>query len=333
MKILCLKFFIVMLITLCCFRCNHNTFADDAAKLGIPREATLTRGEWRAVRRHMQKRARRFSRAFIVSQLSERNKFRSTFRCIQNNPHVSNKAGFGFDVYAPIRAGSMVTAYNKRFRVVQRGRVLTHDRLKSLYLVEFENKRFGYELCPDSDVALSGRPEVLIAVVNGTLIRGRKAEDLGSLMGSRAGPSENSRSFDNFDPTKDIDVKKLMRYSRIDSTVRSSKTASKHDESAKKATLFDTIANQEAFLTLLEVIDIARNRKGDLLTSIEDANALLVNNLPMGEIDGAPKRVLSHETQEHLRWLLFNLERTDYILGSALKQLRLLYGSAYGPYV
>lgn len=114
------------------------------------------------MRRRMRKKPRRFSKSFISSQLGERNHYRSTVRKLQNNPHLSESECFPFNVNAPICVGTLVTAYSKRFRIVQRGRVLTYDRGSALYLVEFESKQFGYELCPDSEVATCGIPRILI---------------------------------------------------------------------------------------------------------------------------------------------------------------------------
>lgn len=143
-------------------RYNHNTFAAKAAELGVPEIAKLTYGEWRAIRRRMRKKPRRFSKSFIFSQLNERNEYRSNVRKLQNNPHLAESERFPYNVYAPIRVGALVTAYSKRFRIIQRGKVLSYDRSSALYLVEFESKQFGYELCPDSEVATCGIPKILI---------------------------------------------------------------------------------------------------------------------------------------------------------------------------
>ena len=84
-------------------------------------------------------------------------------RKLQNNPHLSASENFPFNVYAPISVGSLVTAFSKKFRILQRGRVMAFDRSSAVYLIEFENSQIGYELCPDSDVATSGGPKLLIA--------------------------------------------------------------------------------------------------------------------------------------------------------------------------
>ena len=118
----------------------------------------------------MKGRPRRFSKNFIISQLNERNEYRCTVRMLQNNPHLSATTHLPHNVYFPIRVGAMVTAYSKRFRIIQRGRVLTFDRTTALYLIEFESKQFGFELCPDSDVATCGLPEIMIRCTKDTLL-------------------------------------------------------------------------------------------------------------------------------------------------------------------
>lgn len=94
--------------------------------------------------------------------------------------------------------------------------------------------------------------------------------------------------------------------------------------------LLDEIASHDAFVTLLEVIDTARNRKNDLLALIEDANTLMVNRLPFG--DNSSSFVdLSHDTNEHVCWLRKNLAQTNQVLEVAIQHLRMLYGNAYLP--
>jgi hypothetical protein len=94
--------------------------------------------------------------------------------------------------------------------------------------------------------------------------------------------------------------------------------------------LLEEVANHGAFVSLLEVIDTARNRKRDLLSLIEDANTLMVGHLPFGD-DDAPGVCLSRPAEEHISWLRTNLERTDQVLDTALEYLRVLYGAAYLP--
>jgi len=45
--------------------------------------------------------------------------------------------------------------------MIQRGVVLSRDDIGARYLVLFENADFGYEFCPDTEVATHGGPEML----------------------------------------------------------------------------------------------------------------------------------------------------------------------------
>jgi len=323
---------------------NQNPFANAAAELGIPKGAKLTRREWAAVRRRMPKKPRRFSEKFIVSQLSDRNEYRSKVRKLQNNPHLSSTENFPFVVPAPIRPGTMVTAYSKRFRIIQRGRVLTYDRKTALYLVEFENGQFGYELCPDSDVATSGVPTVLFAPPNHYNRRDDVNVLTADLTGSFTGPipdvgSLSARSISvsdglaqslGFTPFGHGSEK--PENSRDDLGGNDSYTASTVNNGAPRDydSLLEVVADRDAFVTLMEVVDVARSRKLELLGLIEDASALMVNRLPFGD-GGGGNTELSPEAKEHLGWLRANLVQTEQVLNSASDYLRMLYGNAYRP--
>jgi hypothetical protein len=148
----------------------------DASKLGVPPGAQLSRSEWKAIRRRLSKKPRRFSKKFISSQLSKRNEYRNTVRMLQRNPDLSLALRFPYDVPAPVQVGIAVNAYSKNYRITQRGTVLTFDYDTALYLIQFESKQFGYELCPDTDVATSGIPQILIPATKET-IRGSITHD------------------------------------------------------------------------------------------------------------------------------------------------------------
>jgi DIRP len=139
---------------------SSNTFAKEAAKLGIPPAAKLTRGDWGVVRRTIRRRPRRFSKKFILSQLKERNEFRNIVRQLQRNPDEANRTGYA--IPAPIRVGATVTAYNKRFLILHRGVVLFHDAVNARFLVQFERSELGFQFCSDTEVASHGVPNVLM---------------------------------------------------------------------------------------------------------------------------------------------------------------------------
>ena len=312
---------------------NQNSFASAAADLGIPKGSKLTRREWAAVRRRMPNKPRRFSEKFIVSQLSDRNEYRCTVRKLQNNPHLSATENFPFAVPAPIGAGTMVTAYSKRFRIIQRGRVLTYDRKTALYLVEFENENFGYELCPDSDVAICGVPTILIPPSR------YESDSSGpaALSGSCTGPISGAGVIPAGTTSVRDDLAQSLAFAPFGSkkpvsnspSGDSKKQGVPEDDLHGQDSLLEAVANYDAFVTLMEVVDAARKRKLELLSLVEDANALLVNRLPFG--DGGDNTELSLEAKEHLRWLRANLEQTERVLRSASDYLRILFGNAYLP--
>lgn len=163
-------------------RYNEDVCGKTLEAVGLSSNMKLSQAEWHTVRRRAKDKPRRFSQKFVASQLLEREKYRDTIRKLQNI-HCNNKSIddansvdmktkeeeilkgtiFDFDVYAPIPVGALVTAFNKRFRIIQRGKVMAYDADAFLYLVEFESKEFGYELCSDTTVASCGGPTLLLA--------------------------------------------------------------------------------------------------------------------------------------------------------------------------
>ena len=92
--------------------------------------------------------------------------------------------------------------------------------------------------------------------------------------------------------------------------------------SAKSLSLVDQVAENEAFLTLLNTIDQARRRKGDILSILEDTNAFVLRHHRNVEKQ-LPR--LSKPAQDHLQWLVANLDRTNSVLRTALNHLHTLY--------
>jgi DIRP len=168
-------------------RYNHDVVGADLAKLGIKSNQELTVRQWKTIRRLIRPRPRRFSQNFIASQLSERNMYRCTVRRLQNNPHLLAPSGFPFDVPAPIAVGTIVTAYCKVFRMIQRGKVVAFEKSSSVYFIEFESKQFGYELCPDSDVSTSGLPSILVKAPPTKYLACKKNGSIGHSMGCGTG--------------------------------------------------------------------------------------------------------------------------------------------------
>jgi DIRP len=145
------------------FRYNHNSFVEAAASIGIHPSARLTASEWKAVRRQIRTKPRRFSKRFIEAQLGERNEFRHAVRMRQRSPLVDGMNSLSYDVPALIQTGATATAYCRRFRILQRGTVLGYDATKATYRIKFDDAKFGIDVeCPDSEVASHGGARILI---------------------------------------------------------------------------------------------------------------------------------------------------------------------------
>ena len=131
-----------------------------AKTLGMSVDAPFSNSDWKEARRQLNLTPRRFSKKFIASQLHERNEYRSKVRLLQKNPQTT--MDFPYNVYMPNRVGSKVTAYCKKYHTLQRGSVLGYCPVKAMYMIEFENAKFGYEFCPDSDVSTREIPSLVI---------------------------------------------------------------------------------------------------------------------------------------------------------------------------
>ena len=128
---------------------RNDGFASDLAKHGFPIDSRtrLTRQEWSLIRRKLRPRSRVFSKRFIAEQLSRRNRHRALVRKLQQDPKA--------DAFVPIAPGTRVTAFDKRSHTIRRGRILLHDSTKHCYLVQFDDKDSGCDVCPDFEVAIS----------------------------------------------------------------------------------------------------------------------------------------------------------------------------------
>jgi hypothetical protein len=113
------------------------------------------------IRRRFKLLPRRFSKNFIASELTKRNKYRQMVRSIQNDT-CQFRTNFPFDIYTIISIGTVVRAYCKTSRTIQRGKVILYDKRNAVYLIKFENKAFRNEYCPDSEVATCGSPSLLV---------------------------------------------------------------------------------------------------------------------------------------------------------------------------
>jgi hypothetical protein len=292
------------------FRYNENLVAK---RLGVNIDTPLSLHGWKTIRRQQKIVPRRFSKQFVAGQLQERNEYRRMVRMLQSNPDLT--IDFPYNVCMPIRVGSMVTAFCRKFQIIQRGRVLAYERAKALYLVEFESDRYGYEWCPDSDVATCGKRTMLIRNNKDALV--------------------HSFVFD------EIDGNEIVKQS-ITGSAAAMLTTDVTLIPSRPHSLLDDVANYDAFLSLLNVIDIVRNRKRDILLLIEDANTLAIDQLPFGVGDDEAEEIerttarsvnLSPSAKDHLLWLQRSLERTNLVLYTVMDYFRTLYGESFIPVI
>eukprot|EP00531_Pseudo-nitzschia_arenysensis_P001072 CAMPEP_0116153242 /NCGR_PEP_ID=MMETSP0329-20121206/21123_1 /TAXON_ID=697910 /ORGANISM="Pseudo-nitzschia arenysensis, Strain B593" /LENGTH=912 /DNA_ID=CAMNT_0003650103 /DNA_START=248 /DNA_END=2986 /DNA_ORIENTATION=- len=128
---------------------REDGFASELAKHGFPidHRTRLTRQEWSLVRRKLRPRRRIFSKRFIADQLKRRNRHRALVRSLQQDPNVKD--------FAPIAPGTVVNAFDNNRHSVRTGRILLHDPKNHSYLVQFDDKDSGCDICLDSEVAIS----------------------------------------------------------------------------------------------------------------------------------------------------------------------------------
>lgn len=128
---------------------QNNGIASELAKHGLQIDARtkLTRQEWSLVRQKLRPRFRVFSKRFIAEQLKQRNRYRALVRKLQQDPFI--------EAFAPISAGTPVSAFDRHSHLIRSGRILYHDSKKHCYLVQFDDKDSGCQICQDSEVALA----------------------------------------------------------------------------------------------------------------------------------------------------------------------------------
>lgn len=126
---------------------QNNGIASDLAKHRLPIDARtqLTRQEWSLVRQKLRPRSRVFSKRFIAEQLKQRNRHRALVRKLQQDTSM--------EAFAPLSAGTPVSAIDRRSHAIRTGRILLHDPKNHCYLVQFDDKDSGCEICQDFEVA------------------------------------------------------------------------------------------------------------------------------------------------------------------------------------
>lgn len=288
-------------------RYNRNTLLERAVKIGLGPNSKVTRKQWAAIRRMVSAKPRRFSKTFISSQLKERDAYRDAVRMIQRRSLDVAASVFPYDVPAPIRVGTVVSAYNRRYRMVQRGVALTYHENTSEYLVVFDDNRAGSLFCPDTDVATHGGATLLVSSqVN--VVTNSEGSTAGFVSGSAKDPSTI------VPPAKLSPVNEAQVMQQACRFVPSSNTGVAMAPKPVALPMREQVAEREMLGHIISVLQAATLRKKLLLDEIEKLDSM------------------DAETNEEDRvWLLANLEETNETLNSALQHLRLLYGDLYLP--
>ena len=149
-----------------------------AARLGIRPGTLLTQREWKAVRRQIRGKPRRFSRRFIESEYTGLQNYRVHVRMLQTTPDPSfaTRLGFDFEVPKPIPVGASISAIAQRksgtaaSSPIQRGSVLSFSH--GFYVVQLTG---GIALLPDFMVARHGPTDILIPAPRASLVGMREA--------------------------------------------------------------------------------------------------------------------------------------------------------------
>jgi DIRP len=299
-------------------RYNESEFAIKASQLGVTIGERLTRREWKAIRRRIVDKPRRFSNKFIQSQLSRRNLYRNNIRMIQRNIHLATSSSFAYDVPAPVSIGTSVDAYCKSYKIVQKGKVLSFDFGTAMYRIQFDNHEFGVELCPDTDVASRGNLRLIF----------RSA-------------STSSKTYlddiDNFIYSRVVCDDKFCAMQSLPLAGGNIPVSPPISTGATTQSLAERIAELEAFLVLLTTTEKAMHRKTNLLSILDDASTMMITmqqqlvpgdlaiNANASNSSDNHHILLSQAARDHIDWLLSNLGRINLILKTSMNHLQTLY--------
>jgi len=204
---------------------------------------------------------------------------------------------------------------------LHRGKVLFHDVASARYLVQFERKELGFELCSDTEIARHGAPDILLPAAPSKITGAsyQTGNDTFAKVGlpaygSSAGPRAAPKRKD--DVTCEEEVANILNKNPP------------QINPIEREVAMEKVAERETLATLMAVIDAANSRKEMLLEVMEKCNFLLVDRLPFGE--GAPtNHVVSGYFEKHFSWLRANLETTNQTLQLAQFYLNAMYSKAF----
>ena len=309
---------------------NHDKFAADVARSGIPKDARLSRSEKSLVRRGIKGRPRRFSSRFAKSQIDELNKYRERARKVQRGD-TSQDDGFPYDVVEGPRIGSTVSALNKRARIIHRGVVLNKHPGSNGYLIQFERKDLGYEFCPDTEVTSHGVPNVILPASQGTT---DGPSTPGSGLGTTYGPlAERQNGWDREalsqlqKPTENM----IVRSSILKALQKPTAAMLAVAKARGNEHVVDKATEREVLVQIMENMNDLQVRKRSLLDAIDVCHKRwqTARDSSSGSINANDEAMATFK--QHYAWLHANLQLTNESISSIGECLRIMYGKIYSP--
>ena len=314
---------------------NFNEFQTELAKHGISPTVKLTRQEWSAVRKAIRGRPRRFSSKFVRDELNKLNKYRHLIRMMQHTG-LPRPPHFGYEVYSAIKIGHVVTAYTRRFRILQRGTVLTYDANRKMYLIQFERTEVGFEFVLDIDVASHGLPELLYeaseVALDETLIGGfaDKNNGIGSMLYGTLYGRNSLHSVNQQPSVRELAIREDDVVVRLNGMCRSllPPPENTYIRPFLDPSLVEKVAEREIVTKLVEFIDKALKRKMILLEAIDALNQRVI----VANSNHPSSFNISADFKQHYAWLLANYEVTTECFEALMVHLQVMFGRGYAGY-
>ena len=296
---------------------QRSDFVEQAKRLGIPSGIELTPGEWKGIRRTLARKTkpRRFSKKFVEDKRKDLERYRRFVRLLQGNsvPEAGEEYRLdpGESVPSRIPVGAVVTAFNSKFRVLQRGVVLSFETARNLYLVRFP-PGYGNLFCPDYEIVRHGLPSTFVP--GQSHILGHSTREL------QAAPSAIPNSAGTGTSEQDVsEVFSLQKWKPLDATdpVTACKQADQLLDHMKPFEMVSQPAEREMLAIVLATMEDARTRKSKILDCIRHLQR--------------SSRQMDADDRRHYAWLMVNLEKVNLTLKKGAFYMKTLYGPCYEP--
>jgi hypothetical protein len=244
------------------------------------------------------------------------------------NPAMAQRLGFDYEVPARIPIGATVTAFNSRYRMLERGVVLSYEEARGKYYVKLP---YSNHFCSDFDVARHGLSDVIMPapenMVLGDMERKLEfgythAERLlqhSATMGPMIESTVEPRRWTVDDEIRDLFEYKPFTASSPDGKRKAVVTTPKPNLPIPP--MVEKVAEYEMLVSVMISLEAATERKRMILDRLDS-----IHNLAACNQGRLPDRL-----HEHYPWLLANLDSVNEVLSTAHSCLQNLYGSIYLP--